>query len=67
VKTGCDLAEHYKEGCGSKRAVLPTMMMMMMMIGNLIKNYSGPDLSGSDRDYRPEASMRQKWVPQTLL
>jgi hypothetical protein len=29
VKTGCNLAESSKEGCGSKRAVLPMMMMMM--------------------------------------
>jgi hypothetical protein len=25
VKTGCILAESFKEGCGSKRAVLPMM------------------------------------------
>jgi hypothetical protein len=29
VKTGCNLAGSSKEGYGSKRAVLPTMMMMM--------------------------------------
>jgi hypothetical protein len=28
VKTGCNLAESSKEGYGSKRAVLPMMMMM---------------------------------------
>jgi hypothetical protein len=26
VKTGCNLAESFKEGYGSKRAVLPMMM-----------------------------------------
>jgi hypothetical protein len=31
VKTGCNLAECSKEGCGSETAVL--LMMMMMMIG----------------------------------
>jgi hypothetical protein len=31
VKTGRNLAESSKEGHGSKRAVLPLMMMMMMM------------------------------------
>jgi hypothetical protein len=30
VKTGCSLAESYKEGYGSKWAVLPMMMMMMI-------------------------------------
>jgi hypothetical protein len=30
VKTGRSLAECSKEGYGSKRAVLPMMMMMMM-------------------------------------
>jgi hypothetical protein len=29
VKTGCNLAESSKKGYGSKRAVLPVMMMMM--------------------------------------
>jgi hypothetical protein len=29
VKTGCNLAESSKKGYGSKRAVLPMMMMMM--------------------------------------
>jgi hypothetical protein len=29
VKTGLNLAESSKEGYGSKRAVLPLMMMMM--------------------------------------
>jgi hypothetical protein len=28
VKIGCNLAESYKEGYGSERAVLPTTMMM---------------------------------------
>jgi hypothetical protein len=32
VETGCDPAESSKEGCGSKRAVLQMMMMMMMNI-----------------------------------
>jgi hypothetical protein len=32
VKTGCNLAESSKEGCGSNRVVLPMMMMMMMML-----------------------------------
>jgi hypothetical protein len=31
VKTGCNLAESCKEGCGSKRAVLPVMIVMMTM------------------------------------
>jgi hypothetical protein len=31
VKTGCNLAETSKEGCGSKLADLPMTMMMMMM------------------------------------
>jgi hypothetical protein len=30
VKTGCNLAESFKEGYGFKRAVLLMMMMMMM-------------------------------------
>jgi hypothetical protein len=30
VKTVCNLAESSKEGCGSKRAVLPVVMMMMI-------------------------------------
>jgi hypothetical protein len=29
VKTGCNMAEPFKEDYGSKRAVLPMMMMMM--------------------------------------
>jgi hypothetical protein len=29
VKTGCNLAESSKEGYGSKRAVLPVIMMMI--------------------------------------
>jgi hypothetical protein len=29
VKTGSNLAESSKVGCGSKRAVLPMMMMIM--------------------------------------
>jgi hypothetical protein len=28
VKTGCNLAESSKEGCGSKSKILPMMMMM---------------------------------------
>jgi hypothetical protein len=32
VKTGCNLAESCKEGCGSKRDVFPMMMMIIMMI-----------------------------------
>jgi hypothetical protein len=32
VKTGCNLAELFKEGYCSTRAVLPTMMMMMTMM-----------------------------------
>jgi hypothetical protein len=28
VKTGWNLAEFFKEGCGSKRAVTPMMMIM---------------------------------------
>jgi hypothetical protein len=31
VKTGCNLAESSKEGYGSKRAVSPMLIMMMMM------------------------------------
>jgi hypothetical protein len=31
VKTGCNLAEFSSEGCGSKRAALPMMLMMMML------------------------------------
>jgi hypothetical protein len=31
VKTGRDLAESFKEGCGSRRAVFPVILMMMMM------------------------------------
>jgi hypothetical protein len=30
VKTGCNLAESSKEVYGSKRAVLPMMMIMML-------------------------------------
>jgi hypothetical protein len=30
VKTGCDLAESSKEGYGSKMAVLPMTMMMVI-------------------------------------
>jgi hypothetical protein len=30
VKTGCNLAESSKEGCGSERAVLPMMTTTMM-------------------------------------
>jgi hypothetical protein len=29
MKTGSNLAEYFKEGYGSKRAVLPMMMMKM--------------------------------------
>jgi hypothetical protein len=29
MKTGCNLAESSEEGYGSKRAVLPTMIMMI--------------------------------------
>jgi hypothetical protein len=29
VKTGCNMAESCKEGCGSKRADLQMMIMMM--------------------------------------
>jgi hypothetical protein len=36
LKTELNLAEFYEEGCGSKSAVLPKMMMMMMM--NLVVN-----------------------------
>jgi hypothetical protein len=32
AETGCNLAESSKEAYGSKRAVLPMMLMMMMMI-----------------------------------
>jgi hypothetical protein len=32
VKTGCNLAESSKEGCGSKRVVLPIMMMMINLL-----------------------------------
>jgi hypothetical protein len=32
VKTGSNLAESYKEGCGSKRAVLPMMMIDILHI-----------------------------------
>jgi hypothetical protein len=32
VKTGCSLTESSKEGCGSKRAVLPMMMMILIDI-----------------------------------
>jgi hypothetical protein len=28
LKTECNLAEFFKEDCGSKRAVLPEMLMM---------------------------------------
>jgi hypothetical protein len=31
VKIGCGLAEYSKEGCGSKRAVLPVMMVLLYM------------------------------------
>jgi hypothetical protein len=31
VKAGSNLAESSKEGCGSKRAVFPMMIMMIMM------------------------------------
>jgi hypothetical protein len=30
VKSGCNMAESYNEGCGSKRDVLQVMMMTMM-------------------------------------
>jgi hypothetical protein len=33
VKTRCNLAESSKEGYGSKRAVLPMVMVMMIMNG----------------------------------
>jgi hypothetical protein len=32
VKTGCNMAQSSKEDCGSKRAVLPMLIMMAMMI-----------------------------------
>jgi hypothetical protein len=32
VKTGCNLAECSKEGCGSERAVLPMVMMIWSLI-----------------------------------
>jgi hypothetical protein len=32
VKTGPNLADSSEEGCGSKRAVLPMMLMMIMMM-----------------------------------
>jgi hypothetical protein len=35
METGCSLAESSKEGCGSKRAVLPMMMMMMIFCGGI--------------------------------
>jgi hypothetical protein len=31
VKSGSDLAESYKEGCGSKRPVLSLMVMMIII------------------------------------
>jgi hypothetical protein len=66
-KIECNLVEHYMEGYGSKRAVLPMMMLMMMMTGHVIKNYSVPDLRGSDRGDRPGSSMKQKWDPKILF
>jgi hypothetical protein len=32
VRTGCNLAESFKEAYGSKRASLPSMMMMMLIL-----------------------------------
>jgi hypothetical protein len=37
VKTGSNLAEPCKEGCGSRRAALPTVMMMVMMIMMILR------------------------------
>jgi hypothetical protein len=31
VETGCHMTEFSEEGCGSKNAILPMMMMMMIM------------------------------------
>jgi hypothetical protein len=43
MKTGFNLAESFKEDCGSKRPVLLLMMMMMMMI-KAMKAYGGVDV-----------------------
>jgi hypothetical protein len=37
VKTGCNLSESYKEGYGSKRAILPMIMTMMMMAAKTLR------------------------------
>jgi hypothetical protein len=34
-----NLAESYKEGCGSKRAVFPTIMMMIMIYKFSLKRF----------------------------
>jgi hypothetical protein len=39
VKTGSNLAESFKEACGSKRAALLLMMMMMMMMMTYVSTY----------------------------
>jgi hypothetical protein len=36
VKTGCNLVESSKEGYGSKMAVLPITMMMMIIMNRMI-------------------------------
>jgi hypothetical protein len=37
VKTGCSLAESSKEDYGSKRVILPVVMMMVVMVMNVGK------------------------------
>jgi hypothetical protein len=44
VKTGCNLAESSTEGHGSKRAVLPVMTMMIMMMNDCSASEEVPSI-----------------------
>jgi hypothetical protein len=39
VKTECNIAESSEEDCGSKRAVLPMMMMLMIVVYDCFMGY----------------------------
>jgi hypothetical protein len=50
VKTRCNLAESSKEGYGPKRAVLPMVMMMMMIMNGKQDLFEGIILAFAWKD-----------------
>jgi hypothetical protein len=66
TETGCNLAESSKEGCGSKRALLPVVTTMMLNKNIRILGLLERDLGRRFREYGNERSRAITWAAEYL-